>query len=87
MSDSGFCNHSASVLNMMISVLGVGHQGSGADWWWWRGDQVDCSVVTICLGVNAVQMLRDANASTIKQELRQVVALCCCGGVSVSVRW
>lgn len=74
MSDS-LCSCSASVLKGMISLLlSVGRRGNGVDRW--RRDQVGRPVVTISLGVDAVQVLGNADASTIQQELRQEVALC-----------
>lgn len=75
MSDSSLRSRRASVLAGMISVLlSVGCRGNGVRYW--RGDQVGRPVVAISLGVDAVQVLGNADTSTVQQELRQEVALC-----------
>lgn len=75
MSDSSLCSRSASVLKGMFPVLlSVGHRGDGVDHW--LRDHVGRPVVAISLGVDAVQVLGNVDASTIQHELRQEVALC-----------
>lgn len=65
-----------SVLQGAISVLlGVGCLGIGVDHL--RREQVGCPAVAVRLGVDAVQVLGDAEASTVQQELGQEVTLCC----------
>ena len=74
MSDRSLC--SVSVLQGALSVLlGVGCQGIGANHL--RLEQVGCPAVAVYLGVDAVQVLGNADASTVQQELGQEVALCC----------
>lgn len=76
MSDSSLCSHIASVLKGTISLqLSVGHLGNGVNRL--RGDQADHPAVAVRLGVDAVQVLGNSDASTVQQELRQEVALCC----------
>lgn len=83
MSDSSLRSRRASVLAGMISVLlSVGCRGNGVRYW--RGDQVGRPVVAISLGVDAVQVLGNADTSTVQQELRQEVALCSWGGIITS---
>lgn len=87
MSDSSLCGAGASVLEGTVSVrLSVGWRGHGVDGW--RGDQVDRPGVAVGLGVDAVQVLGDADASTVQQELRQEVALRGWGRIiTSSVKW
>lgn len=67
----------------MVSVLlSVGRRGNGVDHW--LGDHVGHPVAAIGLSVEAVQVLGNVDASTIQQELRQEVALCSWGGITVS---
>lgn len=74
MSDDSLCSGSASVHEGTISVLlSVRHLGNGVDHW--RRDQLGSPVVATSLGVDAVQVLGDADTSPVQQELRQEVAL------------
>lgn len=75
MPDSSLCSCSAPVLEGMISLLlSVGRRGNGVNHWW--REQVGHPVVAISLGMDAVQVLGNTDASTVQQKLRQEVTLC-----------
>lgn len=86
-SHSSLRGRSASVLEGTTSVpLGAGRGGNAVGHR--RTDQVGRPVFTIRLCVDAVQVVRNAEAAAIQQELGQEVVLCSWGGTrGASAGW